>query len=267
MRRLIGLGRSAIPALAASLVREAESDADDAQGAVDWVTRDALEALCTVEDAPVLIAVLERGSSIVAAVLKDLDAPEVADALIAAAARLQVTNDVIEALQVRSDDPRVPEAVAKYLDAVNGRFALAVGVASLLIADAGYDKGLAAIRPYLEVDSQIRERRQVAEAAAILGERLGMARLVSVLSEEPAPDEPGAEWARHRAALALNRLTGQSLYDPLSVAGLPRTLPGWRRNRLRPGDIGAAAKRYAAWWSENADSLEYVAVSRTWRTP
>ena len=93
-------------------------------------------------------------------------------------------------------------------------------------------------------------RREIAEALAMLGEKRGIVTLLDMFRGSSEDD-----YDRHEAGNRLNALVGRSIYrgtfEPGSVA---------------KGNFDEAARQFDAWWAKVKSSIHYDVDRRAWVT-
>jgi HEAT repeat protein len=259
---LIALGHPAVGALLEFLDgRDATNEVTFGSHSGKFAAQHALASLADASDAPSLIALLRKGRTTVAPALKNIDAPGVLDAFIAAIDSTFVDSELLEGLQRRGKEPRVQKALCAWLRKPAAlEHEWVVGNVAEFLAENEAPDAVATLTPLLKSLTDLQPRQYVALALANLGEKSGIAVLIEVLTMNDSHAGMGFDYPRHCAGNALNRISGTTIYAGKEVGGGG---PGSGPPRY-DADWGAVAKEFREWWTKNKDKLHFDSETRTW---
>lgn len=272
VRRLVLLGRQAVPALLAALERMAEpppappaeaepvGDAPPGFGLGEFGSRSAalaaLESLATDADVPRLARLLDLGMAEASAVLAKIGTRPAVDAILSAVARDEMDFSIGRALESVRQDPRVGTAVCDWVTRNAKRDDHTMAAAADFLADSD-DPGAAIV--LLAALPNCREGQTVkcvGIALANLGRKEGIEALVDLVT---GALDTSHIWPMTAAAEKLNEIAGRPIYT-----GSNRWREGMDEQNARA--VTEAAPAFRKWWDSAKATLRYDPKTRKWRS-
>jgi hypothetical protein len=250
VRRVIALGRAAIPALVAML---RESDHEHGPGMLNEAATDALAGLVNESDVPILAQLLEEGRLVATRAFVRVRSPAVLDALLDTVKRGFVSHDLVQGLEGYANDARVAATLVAWVEAQGARAGWELSpVAEFL----GHHRVAAAVPGLLKtLDARLEGHALVSVSVALssLGRREGIEALLSVMENGAGGLGRSDDYVRHEAGEALNRIANRRIYSGTFEPGAPLQ-----------GNADDAAKQFRAWWDEVKDKIRFDETRRAW---
>ena len=259
IKELVSLGHDAVGTLLAYLDEE-ENVAEGPQSGA-YAAQNALAKLVDASDTPALVAMLRKGRTKVAQALKGADAPEVLDAFVEAIEKSFIDSDLVHALEPRGKEPRIQKALIVWLrkPAALEREYVVWQVAEVLQRNDA-PGAAACLLPLLPQLNDLQPRQKLALALARLGEKSAIPVLIDVLTMSDSHGPRRFDYPRHESGLALNEITGTTIYTGYLVEGSG----GFSGEPRYVADWAATSKAFREWWAANKDKLRFDPETHAW---
>jgi hypothetical protein len=248
IRRITALGHAAFGAVVAVL-RESKGHEGMLQSAIVAVLKQIGEA----GDEPVVAELMREGHLAAAAALLRVQTPAALDVLVDEVERGFVDHTILESLEPRRREPRVPKALIGWLQAHGRKGSFDTGQVAEFLGEARAAEAVPVLLPLLDVSLPSDGRMRVAKALCDLGEKAGIPALIGVLAGEG--EDMHGDWPRHTAGEALNRIAGKRYYSGSFQPG------------SSTGNYDEAAQAFRGWWEAVQDTIRWDPARRAWMQP